>query len=297
MIYTQLRILKNRLMFMAKSFHLSNSLQPFLHAKTDSIINKLIAHRPETIGAIVWPYQCKSWDARTRLKQIEQHYDVIEKCCPTLDFHVNGAMKLIDLDDLYKGLHVVIDRPKWFIREGQLVINLFLANVRIYSLAFSFARESGKVVAYVGALQGRRLDGIRDIYRNFTKTMYGTRPQDFLFELFRIFCRTVGVTKIFAVSESYRHHRSSYFANAKYFAISTLNYDRIWLERGGTLESQDFFVLGVEPHLKSMEEIPSNKRSTYRKRYKLLKAMEARIQDAYIHLGDNCMMESSFKSL
>ncbi len=283
-------------MFMAKAVHLSNSLQPFLHTIEGSPINRLIAQRPETVGAVVWPYQCKSWDAKTRLKQIEEHYSVIEEFFPTIDFHVNGALKLINLSDMYENLHVVIDRPKWFMREGQLVINLFLANVRIYSLAFSFARESGKVVAYVGALQGRDLDGMLDTYRKITKALHGMRPQDFLFELFRVFCLTVGVSKIFAVSETSRHHRSSYFGKVEYFAKSTLNYDRIWLERGGALETPDFFALGVEPHLKNMEEIPSNKRSMYRQRYKLLEAMEVRIQDTYVHLGDNRFLEYPFHS-
>lgn len=282
---------------MAKAVHLSNSLQPFLHAKEGSPIHRLIAQRPETVGAIVWPYQCKSWDAKTRLKQIEEHYSVIKEFYPTLNFDVNGALKIVNLGDLYENLHVVIDRPKWFIREGQLVINLFLANVRIFSLAFSFARESGKVVAYVGALQGRDLDGILDTYRKITKALHGMRPQDFLFELFRIFCRTVGVSRIFAVTDSSRHHRSSYFRNAEFLAKSTLKYDRIWFERGGTLETPDFFALGVEPHLKNMEEIPSNKRSMYRQRYKLLEVMEARIQDAYVHLGDNRFLEYPFQSL
>jgi uncharacterized protein len=281
---------------MAKAIDMSSSLQPFLHAKKDSSINRLLVQRPDTVGVIVWPYQCKSWDAKTRLKKIEEHYSVIEEFCPKLDFHVDGALKLMNLGSIYENLHVVIDRPKWFMREGQLVINLFLADVRIYSLAFSFARESGKVVAYVGALQGRSLEGIRDLYRKITKSLYGMRPQDFLFELFRIFCRTVGVTKILAVSESYRHHRSSYFSKEEYFATSTLNYDRIWFERGGTLENPDFFVLGVEPHLKNMEEIPSNKRSMYRQRYQLLEVIEVRIQDAYVHLGDNRFLEYPFHS-
>ena len=282
---------------MGKAVQLTSSLQPFLHSTEGSPINKLIAQRPEIVGAIVWPYQCNSWDAKTRLKRIEEHYCIIEYIYPKIDFHVNGALKLIDLGDVYENLHVLIDRPKWFMREGQLVINLFLNKVRIYSLAFSFAHESGKVVAYVGALQGRDLDGILDVYRNITKLLHGMRPQDFLFELFRIFCRNVGVSMIYAVSESYRHHRSSYFGNFDDFDKPTLNYDKIWLERGGILDSPDFFMLGIEPHLKNMEQIPSNKRSMYRQRYNLLESVDLRIRDACAHLGDNRFLEYPFESL
>lgn len=297
MLYYQLRHLKNRLVFLAKAVRLSNHLQPFIHPEKGSPMDRLIAQRPETVGSIVWPYQCASWDAITRLKKIEEHYSAIKDYYPTLDFHVDGALKFVNLADLYENLSVVIDRPKWFIREGQLVINLFLANVRIYSLAFSFGFQSGKVVAYVGALQGRDLDGMLEAYKKITKALYGMRPQDFLFELFRDFCRIVGVAKIFAVSDSYRHHRSSYFAKIENFAKSTLNYDRIWFERGGILDSPDFFVFDVEPQLKNMEEIPSNKRSMYRKRYKMLEVMEKRIQISYDLLSDVNNHEYPFHSL
>jgi len=295
--YHFLRVQKNRFAFMAKSVYFFNSLKPFIHAKEGSPIHRLITHRPETVGAVVWPYQCNSWDAKERLKKIEEHYGIIENDCPTLEFHVDGALKLVNLGDIYENLHVVIDRPKWFMREGQLVINLFLSNVRIFSLAFSFAPRSGKVVAYVGALQGRNIDGMLDTYKDITRAMYGMRPRDLLFESFRSFCRAVGVSIIFAVSESHRHHRSSYFSKTDYFSKSTLNYDRAWFERGGILESPDFFMLGVEPHSKSMEDIPSHKRSMYRQRYKLLEVIDTRIQHAYAHLGEIHFLEYPFHSL
>ena len=262
-------------------------LRPFLHAKVDSPIYRMIAQRPEIIGAIVWPYQCHTWDAKTKLKQIEDHYIVIERLCPAIEFHVDEALVLLDLGDIYENLRVVLDQPKWLMREGQLTINLFLNNERIISLTFSFAREAAEVVAYVGAIQGREGDGIRETYGKFTKAMHGMRPYDFLFELFRVFCRTVGVSRIFAVSEESRHHRSSYFGKVGNIAKSTLNYNNIWLERGGMLATPDFFVLGVNTHLKAMNEIPSNKRSMYRRRYKLLEDVEMRMQHAYARLGKN----------
>lgn len=285
-VYNHIRIFKNRLMFITKAIYFGNSLRPFLHSLENSPINKLIAQRPETVGAIVWPYQSKSWNVITRFKQIEAHYSVIQEFFPALDFHVNEVLDIANLGDMYENLHVVIDRPKWFIREGQLVINLFLADVRIYSLAFSFSREAGRTVAYVGALQGRNIDGVLDVYKNITKALYGSRPQDFLFEIFRIFCRTIGVFKILAVADSSRHHKSDYFTKAESSAIYASSYDRVWFERGGTLDLPDFFTLSVNPHLKNIEEIPSNKRSMYNKRYRLLEAIEVRIRSSYAQLEE-----------
>lgn len=286
-IYNRIRIFKNRLIFMTKAIYYKNALRPFLHSIENSPINKLIAQRPETVGAIVWPYLSISWNVATRFKQIEAHYSVIQEFFPELDFHVSEALNMANLGDMYESLHVVIDRPTWFMREGQLVINLFLADVRIYSLAFSLSREAGQLVAYVGALQGRNIDGVLDVYKNITKALYGSRPQDFLFEIFRIFCRTIGVLKIFAVADLGRHHKSDYFSKKEASAISTSCYDRIWFERGGTFDLPDFFTLSVNPHMKNIEEIPSNKRSMYNKRYRLLETVEVQLRRSYMQLAES----------
>lgn len=289
--------LKNRLIFTVKANRVKKAIEPFLYAPNGSLINKLMTQRPETIGAVVWPYICHTWDAKNRLSRIEEHYRVVESLSPKIDFPVDGALKLIDLGYVYENLHVVLDQPIWFMREGQLVINLFLDNVRIFSLAFSLAHESGEMVAYVGAMQGRNIDGLLDTYRDITKAMHGMRPRDFLFELFRAFCRSVGVTKIFAVSDASRHHRGAYFGSKAKNGELTLNYDEIWLERGGVVENSDFYVFNVAPQVKNLEEVPSKKRSMYRRRYEFLEGTEARIQDVCTQLDDKCLLVHPFHSL
>ncbi len=281
---------------MLKATRLSSALHPFLNAVEGSLINKLILQRPETVGAIVWPYQCHTWDAHFRLSRIQEHYNVVEHFLPKIDFPTDGALKLLALDDVYKDLHVVLDQPIWFMREGQLVMNLFLGNLRIFSLAFSFARESGKVVAYVGAMQGRNIDGLLDTYQEITKALYGMRPRDFLFELFRVFSRAVGISKIYAVSNSSRHHRGAYFGSKAKKAQFTLNYDTIWLERGGILESPDFYVFSVRHRRKSLEEIPSKKRSMYRRRYEFLDVIELRMLEVCADLDNERLLECPFKN-
>ena len=291
------RVQKNRLIFLVKAVLLADSLKPFIHAEHNTPIRELIEKRPETVGAVVWPYQSNSWDAKTRLRKIKEHYSIINSSYKKFDFNVDGALIFVRAGDMYENLLVVIDRPKWFIREGQLVFNLFLANVRIFSLAFSFGLQSGKLVSYVGALQGRDLEGMRETYKEMTKALYGMRPHDFLFELFRSFCKYIGVSKILAVSEAYRHHRSKYFGNAEHLAKLNLNYDKTWIERGGILESPDFYAINVDPYLKKIEDIPSKKRSMYRHRFKLLQTMEERIHISLDHLGDNSFIVCPFHSL
>ena len=273
------RALKHRLVFMVQAMRCMPSLRNYIQPGPGSPLQRLIAHRPEVVGAVVWPYQCLSWDATTRLSRIEEHFAIIETLAPTLDFPTDGTLRLLDLGDLLPRLHLVLDQPRWFMREGQLVMNLFLDEVRIYSLAFSFAGDAGQVTAYVGAIQGGNVDGMLDEYRDMTKTLHGMRPRDFLVELFRAFCRYAGVAKILAVADSHRQHRSGYFGDAKAGTLS-LNYDEIWVERGGVAQGTDSFELALDPQLRSLDDVPSKKRAMYRRRYELLHDLDRRMQAA-----------------
>ncbi len=236
-------------------------------------------------------------DAKTRLNHIVGHYSAIEDLKYKIDFPLEGALNLLDLTNVYKGLHIVLDQPKWFMREGQLVINLFLDRTRILSLAFSFTRESGQVVAYVGAIQGRNFDWSLDINRELTKAMYGMRPRDFLFEQFRTLCRTLGVSKIYAVSNASRHHRNNYFGKKTKIGELAVNYDEVWIERGGILEGSDFYVFNVNVLKKDLGQIPAKKRSMYRRRYEFLDITEVRMPEICVYLDSDKLLEYPFSSL
>ncbi len=275
--FAKVRIMKWRVRYISKAVQLLDSLQVFIHPPKDSLLQRAMAQRPELIGVVVWPYICTSWDASTSLRRIDEHFKVIEMMGATLDFPVNETLPLLDLADVSTNLRVVIDQPKWFMREGLLVINLFALDVRTYSLAFSLAFEQGKVIAHIGAIQGVDTEGILGDYKDLTKALHGMRPRDFLVEVFRIFCRCVSVSRIYAVNDAKRQHRSSYFGAAKSETLF-MNYNNIWTERGGTQDSEDFFVLSMDTPMKSLEEIASKKRAMYRRRYELLQSIEERMQ-------------------
>ena len=99
-------------------------------------------------------------------------------------------------------------------------------------------------------------------------------------EVFRTFCRCANVSRIYAVNDAKRQHRSSYFGAAK-SEILFMNYNHIWTERGGTQDSEDFFVLSMDTPMKNLEEIASKKRAMYRRRYELLQSIEERMQGIF----------------
>lgn len=272
-----IRILKRRIFYVTKSWRLISSLQVYMHPREGSPLQRVMKQRPELVGVTVWPYICTSWSARTCLQRVDEHFRVIEKMDPILDFPVNETVQLLDLAAVASNLRVVLDQPKWFMREGLFAVNLFMLDTRIYSLAFSLGLEGCEIVAHIGAIQGVDVEGILGDYRDLTKALHGMRPRDFLVEVFRIFCRCMGVTKILAVNDSKRQHRSSYFGSKKSGEL-LLNYNDIWLERGGLQAGEDFFELSAGTPTRNLDEIPSKKRAMYRRRYELLQLIEERMQ-------------------
>jgi len=265
-----------RLRFMHRAAAARHILAPVLAAAPSSALARLIRDRPMMIEMVVSPYLCAAWTAEERFARIRDHCAIVERLGLPFDFRVEDSIELLDLGTIQNGLHVVLDQAEWFHREGQLVLNLFVANRRIFSLAFSLATGQAGTIAYVGAVQGRALEGVLDDYKELTKAACGMRPRDLLIELFRILCRVAGFTEIRAVSDASRQHRSRYFGPDTRRKLPA-NYDEIWLERGGERIDDDFFSLPLAV-VRDEADVPARKRAMYRRRAEMLAAIEAQMR-------------------
>lgn len=240
-----------------------------------SALERITRNYPQMIGALCWPYISASFDAGERLRRIIAHYQAIDALGPPFDFGGDERLVLADLGELMPGLRLVLDQPVWFLREGGLTLNLFIDSFRAFSIAFSFRREAdGRLTAWIGGIQGRNRDDMLETYRNLTKLIHGLRPRDFLLEAFRMLCRRLEVSELWAVSDAARHHRHPYFRGA---VKSSTNYDEIWLDRGGVAVDKDFFQLPLAKERRDEATIKPNKRPMYRRRFELLDALEAEI--------------------
>jgi uncharacterized protein len=250
-----------------------------IDAPRKSPLGKLMQDRPQAVGAVIWPYQCSGWNAQTRLARIRDHYTVIEKMGGVLDFPVNGKILLLDLEEIRDGFHVVIDQPIWFMREGQLALNLFLGDTRIYTLAFSLFHQTNVVAACIGAIQGRDIEGALETYRELTRVSYGMRPRDLLFEIFRMFCFELGISEIFAVSDEYRFHKDTRYFGPKPHTKILSTYNEIWTDRGGTLVNPMFFQFAVSQPERDLATVPAKKRNMYRRRFEMLRRIRRQMHE------------------
>jgi len=182
-----------------------------------------------------------------------------------------------DLNFVQPELYLILDQSKWFFREGMLVLNLFSGQTRIYSLAFSFNEQGGKLIATVGSIQGRDLDGISDAYHVLTKNAHGVLPRDLLIDAFKSLCRELSIERAMLVSDQARHHRHRYF-NFDVNRKLPSNYDEIWSDRGGVRLDEDWFELSTARVVRQVEDIPTKKRKMYRQRYEMLDQLDEQLR-------------------
>jgi uncharacterized protein VirK/YbjX len=205
------------------------------------------------------------------LNAIHAHYVELEQL-KWLQIDVDEVRTLADLENYQEGLCIVLERPDWFLREGELTISLFLRDTRVYSLAFTLG-NAGNRFAMIGSLQGRNLNGIQSAYKEITKRLSGKRPRDLLVLSLQLICRNSNIARILAISDMCRHHRHAYFAS-KLSSIPGTNYDQVWMECGGFPVEGGFFEIPTMPAVRETNKIPTRKRAQYRRRYELYQFLE-----------------------
>ena len=152
-------------------------------------------------------------------------------------------------------------------KEGLLTLLLTLENQGVYHANFRFGKGfNGEPAMWIGTVQGYK-DGL-DNAKTVTKKMFGYRPKNFIMFLLRHIAVICKVESIYAVSDE------GFYANTHLIRIhraKVAELDSLWQESGGEL-SQDprFYKIPLEEYRKPIEEIKSQKRSQYRKRYELL---------------------------
>lgn len=269
-IWLRLRFIKHAMMH-------HKVLRSFISNIESLHYSSLFDHKIPVLGAVEWPYIHKDWSVDKRFAVIQQHYEIIKDMPEILNVADGHPKVLVNLHGYSPDTTIVLDKAQWFVREGEIVLNLFKEESRVMSIAFTLARENDELLMYVGAIQGLHADGHSlEKFKVLTKNLEGVRPRDFLVEVLRMIAQSIGVSKILAISDCFRHHRHPYFADYHANTLKT-NYDEIWLEQCGVTYSNDFYMIPLNKPRKNLAEVSSNKRAMYRRRYELLDDIQQKI--------------------
>ena len=161
-------------------------------------------------------------------------------------------------------------------KEGLLTLLLTLESKGVYHANFRFGKGfNGEKAMWIGTIQGYK-DGLANA-KTATKKMFGYRPKNFIMYLLRLIAQQCGVETIYAVSDE-GFYANTHLVRGHRAKVAEL--DSLWQESGGEL-SQDsrFYIIPLEEYRKPIEEIKSQKRSQYRKRYDMLDQYAAEVQE------------------
>lgn len=259
-----------------------HKLKIFYGAPRDSALGRLTVQRPEVFGMVLTPFVNSNWNARTRLERVIDHCTVADRLGGPFVWEHDDYYVVTRLHAIGSEYYLVLDSPRWLFREGLMSLSLWEDDKRIFSISFTLSEANGELIAFVGGLQGTRIDGIAERYQRFTKASFGIRPRDFIVTAFGMMCRAIGVQKALAVADSHRHQLSSYsLARARGQDPVDQKYDQVWAERGGVAQDDGFYSLPLNWHRRDPEAVPRNKRGQYRRRYEMLDELEEQVRAAF----------------
>jgi uncharacterized protein VirK/YbjX len=260
--------MKHQVILMARTLLYLADIRKWYDISDNPLLTQALKRFPLMSGAMYWPYINYNWPMARRLAAIDQHYRMLDGSAAIIAHATFEEIELAGLEE-YAGLRVVLDKAMWFLREGEIVLNLFVQDQRFYSIAFTLSMDSGQPLLMVGALQGSNVETAQEVYRDITHALHGMRPRDFLMAALKMLCGELGIRRIWAVSSDNRQHNSPYFGTSHKEKV-LVAYNEVWLENGGTLLDNGFYEIPAAVKYKDMNEIATRKRAAYRRRYQML---------------------------
>jgi len=260
--------LKHQVIMMGRALVFLSDIRKWYEISDNPLLTRALERFPLMSGAIYWPYVNHTWPMERRLSTIDQHFRMLDGRAAILAHATFEEVELARFEE-YSGLRLVLDKAMWFVREGEIVLNLFINDQRYYSIAFTLGMEAGQPLILVGALQGIKTADVNDVYRNITHALHGMRPRDFLMVALKMLCMELGIHRIWTVTNDSRQHNSPYFAGSHNDKVLA-PYNEVWIEHGGVELDNGFFDIPVKVNRKDISEIPTRKRAVYRRRYEML---------------------------
>ncbi|MCT2562770.1 VirK/YbjX family protein [Chryseobacterium herbae] len=220
---------------------------------------------------------------------IEQRIKII---CDTYDFiYGEHIEKIIFGEDhvvckfaLKNGLpaKLVIGYNDRYRKEGELVLSLVIDHLdgNVASLSFSVEKnEKNEWLCRIGCLQGRPVVNGVYVTKEAQKLMNGIRPKAFLIEILQEFCKTLDIKSINAIGGKCQAQNKKHFIHISLLHTIQFSYNEFWEEMGGQDLGNHWYALPSETSRKNINEVKSEKRASYRKRYELIDSVKSSLCD------------------
>lgn len=269
------RRILNRLRFVLAALRARGEVRRILGSDLGTGLEGAIRKDGRVAGFMVWPYLNNAYGVTDRFRAVAAHQRLVCGALAWADLAPGQAMRLADLGDRLQGLAVELENAPWFVREGALNLSLMLKGERLISVSFSLRDTPNDMDAYVGSVQGNARVDVVETYKVLAEAMNDLRPRDLIFKLFRVFAAKVGVQRIYCVADSHHVQLHPYFGGKKVDTLK-LKYDELWIDQGGVLQGDGFFVMPAIAGERPLSDVPIKKRGRYKRRLEMFGDIEAR---------------------
>ena len=138
----------------------------------------------------------------------------------------------------------------------------------VYLLTFGKIAQS----LLIGVIQGANTENAKDLVKYLTKQCHGLRPAYLLIEVMKLLADTLGYS-LLGIPHKYQN-KSRFIQSKRY----TVNYDTLFKESGGLRREYWQLPLTLD---KDLTDVPSKKRSMYRKRFEMLEKLADAIHQIF----------------
>lgn len=241
------------------------------------LFHELVRSNPRMVYKIYRPYLSNTFSCAQRLTLLQDHYRFVFRngLGPLVARAARDAVALATVEGksgLPYRLQLRAISP--LEREGELVLQLMQGEALIYSVGFVFFFAERGMAVGIGCMQGPQGDDGLLRIKDATRELHGLRPKNLMVRLVRQLGYDYGCRELRLVGNANRPVHTA-ARKGKVFA----DYDTLWQEMDAQPRPDGDYQLQCEPlSAPDMAEIPSKKRSEYRKRHETLETLVAAVR-------------------
>jgi len=237
-----------------------------------------VSQFPKLLTKIYRPYVSRTLNCHARVEYLIGHYELAEKLNLTslIEQASNHELVLANLQDkINQPIKVVLVAIRHGHREGELEFQLKWQDSNIYSMTCSLTTTTSGLALKVAKIQGSSEQTTKEAIKSATKACFGARPQTVLLSVAQDFGAALSCQEIILIGNQNRVS-----LNPLRRRKIKSDYDAIWLEHGASPnQSGDYFLPGSTKQLFDLANVPSHKRSQYRKRHDMFEALQSQVRD------------------
>mgnify|MGYP002139919654 CR=1 FL=1 len=183
-----------------------------------------------------------------------------------------GTLTLAQLRAIYQQpLTLQLDYQTHMGKEGEMSLTLKLGDAALYYMALNL-RPAPNPTLEICSLQGGK--GQSEEIKQVTKACGGLRPMSLLVYMAAELARGLACKSLLGLrTQSHVYQSSKRTADRVKFDL-----DGLWQEHQGCVQDDLWMSLPLEVPRKTLEEIPSRKRASYKARYQLLDQLGSELQ-------------------